>query len=324
MPGDGRGTEDLDVVEPDARSESATPRATPDSQTPDSQTPDSGAPGHETGAVATDTERPPKKKRPFWVELPILIGVALVLTIVIQSFIARVFVIPSESMEQTLHGCNGCEGDRILVDRVVYYFRDPEPGDVVVFKRPDTWDADGPVTRSGNAFVAWMQDFGSQFGLAEPSNEDVVKRVIAVGGQTVECCDAQQHVLVDGRPLDEPYINRSYGDEDQRKFDKITIPAGMLWVMGDNRNASADSRIQGGGGSNGFVPVDNVIGKARYIILPPSRWRGVGDHNPQALSAPAWQSGLPAGIGIAAAWPTLWLGRRLRSVLVRGTDKSAG
>ncbi|MBM7772847.1 signal peptidase I [Actinokineospora baliensis] len=312
MPGDGRGTEDLDVIEPDTTAESGPPRATPDTgsaeRTEQADTADGGEPA-----------KPEKKKRPFWVELPILIGVALVLTIIIQSFIARVFVIPSESMEQTLHGCPGCSGDRILVDRVVYYFRDPEPGDVVVFERPDTWDADGPVTRSDNAAVAWLQDFGSQFGLAEPSNEDVVKRVIAVAGQTVECCDAEQRVLVDGKPLDEPYINRTFGpNEDQLKFAKITLPPGMLWVMGDNRNFSADSRIQGGGKANGFVPVDNVIGKARYIILPPSRWRGVGDHNPQALAVPAWQAGLPAGIGIAAAWPTLWLGRRLRGVLVRG------
>ncbi|WP_051386332.1 signal peptidase I [Actinokineospora inagensis] len=273
--------------------------------------------------------RKEKKKRSFWVELPILIGVALVLTIIIQSFIARVFVIPSESMEQTLHGCYGCNGDRILVDRVVYYFRDPEPGDVVVFKRPDTWDQDGPGNRSENPVVAWLQDFGSQFGLAQPSNEDVVKRVIAVGGQTVECCDAQERVLVNGKPLDEPYIYRTYPDETQRRFAKITVPDGMLWVMGDNRNNSDDSRLQGGGGSNGFVPVDHVIGKARYIILPPSRWRGIGDHNPQeALSAPAWQVGLPAGVGIALAWPTLWLsrgaGRRVRAALSRGSAKRAG
>ncbi|GLZ41485.1 signal peptidase I [Actinokineospora sp. NBRC 105648] len=281
VPGDGRGAEDLDATAPEA---------------------------------TRDTKKA-KKKRPFWVELPILIGVALVLTIIIQSFIARVFVIPSESMEQTLHGCEGCNGDRILVDRVVYYFRDPAPGDVVVFERPTTWDQHGPSNRSDNALVAWLQDFGAQFGLAEPSEEDVVKRVIAVGGQTVECCDDQQRVLVDGKPLDEPYINHLFPNDEQRKFDKITVPPGMLWVMGDNRNASADSRVQGGGGVNGFVPVDNVIGKARTIILPPSRWQGIGDHNPQALSAPVWQAGIPVGVGVAAAWPVLWLGRRLRGAV---------
>ena len=252
-----------------------------------------------------------KKKRPFWVELPILIGIALVLTIIIQTFFARVFVIPSESMEQTLHGCPGCTGDRVLVDKVTYYFRDPAPGDVVVFERPDTWDHFGGANRSGNPIVAWFQDFGAQFGLAEPSEDDVVKRVIAVAGQRVECCDPQNRVVVDGKPLDEPYVYLPDGGE-QSQFAAITVPPGMLFVMGDNRNNSRDSRAQGGGGINGMVPVDKVVGKARTIILPPSRWQGVGDHNPQALSAPAWQAGIPAGIGLAAAFPVLALVRRLR------------
>ncbi|RLK55528.1 signal peptidase I [Actinokineospora cianjurensis] len=264
-----------------------------------------------------------RKKRPFWIELPILIGVALVLTIIIQSFIARVFVIPSESMEQTLHGCPGCYGDRVVVDKLVYTFGEPEPGEVVVFGRPDTWNRSEFVTaRSDNGFVRWLQGVGAKFGFAAPDEDDVVKRVIAVGGQTVECCDDANHVLVDGKPLDEPYI---YWDpernQQQDEFKPVTVPQGKLFVMGDNRGNSADSRVQGGGGQNGLVPVDNVIGKVRAIILPPSRWQGVGDHNPQALSAPAWQTGLPAGVGIAAAWPTLWLIRRSRGLLPRRKGK---
>ncbi|PPK64404.1 signal peptidase I [Actinokineospora auranticolor] len=268
-----------------------------------------------------ESEVPEAKRRrlPFWVELPILLGVALVLTIVIQSFVARVFVIPSESMEATLHGCEGCYGDRILVDKVVYVFGDVEPGEVVVFGRPDTWNRSEFVApRSDNGFVRWLQDVGAKFGFAAPDEDDVVKRVIAVGGQTVRCCDDQNRVLVDDKPLDEPYVHYDpYGDRRQEDFEPVSVPQGMLFVMGDNRNHSADSRVQGGGGPNGLVPVDNVIGKARTIILPPSRWQGVGDHNPQALSAPAWQTGVPAGVGLAAAWPTLWLGRRLRDA-VRG------
>jgi signal peptidase I len=87
--------------------------------------------------------------------------------------------------------------------------------------------------------------------------------------------------------------------------------------MGDNRTNSTDSRKQGGGGVVGTVPVDNVIGKARVIVLPPSRWQGIGDHNPQAVAmgAQGWQQGLPAGVGVAGAWPVLWLGRRLRKRL---------
>ena len=267
-----------------------------------------------------ERSRADRKKRSFWVELPILIGLALVLTFVVQSFVARVFVIPSESMEQTLHGCPGCVGDRVVVDRVVYYFRDPEPGDVVVFERPGTWNrSEFSADRSDNAVVRWLQNVGSVFGLATPDEDDVVKRVVAVGGQSVQCCDDRNRVLVDGKPLDEPYVHYDpelTGDR-QEAFPAVSVPQGMLFVMGDNRNNSGDSRTQGGGGANGLVPVDNVIGKARAIILPPSRWQGVGDHDPQALSAPAWQSGIPAGIGVAAAWPVLWLGRRASGLLRR-------
>ena len=146
-----------------------------------------------------------KKQRSFWKELPILIGVALLLTLIIQTFLARVFVIPSESMEATLHGCPGCYGDRVLVDKLVYRFGDPEPGEVVVFERPDTWNqSEFSANRSENGFVSWLQDVGAAFGLASPNEDDVVKRIVAVGGQTVECCDERNRVLVDGEPIDEP------------------------------------------------------------------------------------------------------------------------
>ena len=247
------------------------------------------------GAEQEPPRRPRKPKRPFWVELPLLVVVALVLTFLLQSFVARVFVIPSESMEATLHGCPGCTGDRVLVDRVVYYFRDPAPGDVVVFSRPGTWNrSEFTAERSANPVVRWLQDVGSVFGLATPDEDDVVKRVVATGGQTVRCCDDRNRVLVDDRPLDEPYVHHEQETGlTQEPFDAVPVPQGMLFVMGDNRNNSGDSRTQGGGGANGLVPVDDVIGKARAVILPPSRWQGVGDHDPQALSAPAWAQFAP-------------------------------
>ena len=274
--------------------------------------------------------RRPPKKQPLWRELLTLLAVALVLTFLIQHFLGRVYSIPSGSMEQTLHGCPGCTGDRVLVDKLVYAFRDPAPGDVIVFQGPDSWtENDIPAERSSNVIWRGLQQIGSLVGLAPPDERDFVKRVIAVGGQTVECCDEDSRVLVDGKPLDEPYVYWQGGTPDtQQRFEPVLVPEGTVWVMGDNRNDSCDSRCQGGGGIRGVVPLDKVIGKARFIVLPPSRWQGVGDHNPQqasaaqALSAPAWQLGLPAGVGLVAAWPALWIGRRTRRVIPspRGTD----
>ncbi|WP_326947173.1 MULTISPECIES: signal peptidase I [unclassified Amycolatopsis] len=273
----------------------------------------------------------PAKKRSFWKELPILLVIALVLTILIQTFLAKVFMIPSGSMEATLHGCPGCTGDRILVDRVTYDFTEPGPGDVVVFKGPQAWiNNEIPPQESSNIVVRGLRGLGSLVGFAPPDERDFVKRVIAVGGQTVQCCDPQGRVIVDGKALDEPYVYwEDPSNPNEKPFEPVKVPAGMVWVMGDNRNNSDDSRFQGGGGVNGAVPVDNIIGKARIIVLPPGRWGGITDHNPQesaqpvALGAPEWQSGLPLGAGIAAAWPALFLGRKLKSGLRRTAGRKS-
>jgi signal peptidase I len=270
------------------------------------------------GEPPTSTAERPRRKLPFWVELPALIVTALVLTFLIQTFVARVYIIPSGSMELTLNGQDGV-GDRILVDEVVYDFHDPRPGDVVVFRGPNSWvPNEYQVSSSSNPVVHWLRQFGAAIGIGKPDEYDLVKRVIAVGGQTISCCDPQNRVVVDGKPLTEPYVywepDRG-GPAQQLRFGPVTIPQGYLWVMGDNRNNSDDSRIQNGGGINGIVPVGNVIGKARTIIWPPSRWQGIGDYDAQTqalgLAAPGWVPGLPAGIGIVGAWPTLWLGRRI-------------
>ncbi|MDQ3578503.1 MAG: signal peptidase I [Actinomycetota bacterium] len=265
--------------------------------------------------------RRPARKQPLWRELLMLGLVAILLTFLIQHFIGRVYSIPSGSMEQTLHGCAGCEGDRVFVDKFVYVFRDPTPGDVVVFQGPNTWtENDVKPDESSNGVVRGLRYLGSLVGVAAPDERDFVKRVIAVGGQTVECCDESDRVMVDGQSLDEPYIHWENGGPDERqRFERVTVPEGTLWVMGDNRASSADSRYQGGGGVRGVVPLGKVIGKARYIVLPPSRWRGVGDHDPQAtgdLTATAWHQGIPVGLGVAAAWPVLWLGRRVRGIRI--------
>ncbi|ASO19307.1 signal peptidase I [Actinoalloteichus hoggarensis] len=280
-----------------------------------------GGAGHSGPSSADDAddgrEKPskPAKKGSFWRELFVLVGIAVVLTIVIQTFLARVYVIPSQSMEETLHGCAGCTNDRVLVDKITYRFTDPEPGDVVVFRGPEAWGQNDFMTAEpANPVARFVQNVGAMFGFAQPDEKDFVKRVIATGGQTVECCDEENRVLVDGDPLDEPYIFWQPGrGNTQEPFGPVTVPDDHIWMMGDNRNNSLDSRVQGGGGELGAVPLDNVIGKARIVVLPPQRWQGISDHDPQqsVLSAPAWQAAVPAGLGLLGAFPTLWLGRRL-------------
>ncbi|MEO3786936.1 signal peptidase I [Actinocorallia sp. B10E7] len=176
------------------------------------------------------TSAPPKKS--FFRELPFLLVTAVVLALLIRTFVVQSFYIPSGSMEKTLHGCEDCTRDRVLVEKLGYHFGDPERGDIIVFHGTGDWP-----------------------------REDLIKRVIAVEGQTVECCDAGR-VTVDGKPLDEPYVYQ----DDHRSFGPVKVPEGMLWVMGDHRGGSADSR------DNGPVPVSSVVGQARVIIWPVPRW----------------------------------------------------
>jgi signal peptidase I len=216
-----------------------------------------------------------------------LMVVALVLTFLIQTFLARVYEIPSGSMETTLHGCTGCTNDRVLVDKLSYHFGDPSPGDVIVFAGPPSWqDEDFQSKKPGNIFARAFQSVGSLVGLAPPDEKDLIKRVIAVGGQTVACCDSQNRVTVDGKPLVEPYIYYlpEAGPPSQAEFGPVRVPAGQLWVMGDSRNNSADSRVPG----HGPIPVANVIGKARFVVLPFSRAQPIHAINGQlGTAAPA-------------------------------------
>jgi signal peptidase I len=255
--------------------------------------------------------KPGRRRRPaFWKELPLLVVVALLLTFLIQTFLAKVYVIPSGSMETTLHGCTGCNNDRVLVDKVTYSFSDPRPGDVVVFRGPDSWNSEFVADPPSNIVVQALQQLGSLIGLAPPDEKDFVKRVIAVGGQTVQCCDSRNRIIVDGQPLDEPYIYYlpDAGQARQDVFSQVTVPQGQLWMMGDSRNNSADSRVPG----HGPVPVANVIGKARLIVLPFSRFGGIPDPNPQSTAVGMATPGdvpAPLALGLVGAVPLL-LGRR--------------
>jgi signal peptidase I len=248
--------------------------------------------------------RPGRRRRSsFWKELPLLIVVALVMTFLIQTFLAKVYVIPSGSMERTLHGCTGCSNDRVLVDKITYRFRDPAPGDVVVFRGPESWSSEIVIQEPTNPVVRGLQLFGSLIGIAPPDEKDFVKRVIAVGGQTVQCCDPRGQVLVDGEPLNEPYLFYlpEAGPPKQAPFGPVTVPDGHLWMMGDSRNNSADSRVPG----HGAVPVENVIGLARFVVLPLDRFGGIDLTNPQtsAVGMADPPAGAPLALGLVGTLP---------------------
>ncbi|PWK89146.1 signal peptidase I [Lentzea atacamensis] len=235
---------------------------------------------------ASAPDEPERGRTPVWREILYVVVTAVVLTVLIQAFVARVYVIPSASMERTLHGCTGCENDRVLVDKVAYRFGDVEAGEVVVFRGPEAWTTnDFRVAPSANPVARAVQNIGSLLGIAPANERDFVKRVIALPGQTVMCCDEQHRVVVDGKPLDEPYIYWQPGTSsaNHEPFAPVRVPEGRLFVMGDNRMNSTDSRKQGGGGVAGTIPIENVIGKARYIVFPKDRWSVVSDHNPQPL-----------------------------------------
>ena len=252
-----------------------------------------------------------KKKGSLLRELPVLLLVAFVLALVVKTFFVQAFFIPSGSMEQTLHGCPGCTGDRVLVNKVPYWFGEPEPGDVVVFKGPDTWTPEVTVTEPSNWATGALLWLGRTVGVAPPSEDDFVKRVIATAGQTVECCDEQGRVLVDGKPLDEPYIFENNPIE-QRSFPKVTVPEGRLWVMGDHRSASADSREHMGDKYSGTIGVDDVIGKAALIVWPISRFGVVHAPDIQGADASSAPAAVPYVVGAAGALPLVAWRRQRR------------
>ncbi|MBJ8343294.1 signal peptidase I [Antrihabitans sp. YC2-6] len=234
--------------------------------------------GNADAVAASKKKDKSGKPRSFLRELPILIAVALLLSFLLQTFVARVYLIPSQSMEPTLHGCPGCTGDRIIVQKISYRFRDPKPGEVVVFLGPPSWNDGYQSIRSDNVVVRGLQNIGSVLGVVPPDENNLVKRVIATGGQTVQCRNSEGGVTVNGKLLDEPYLDNSLLNPVKqvnpclgREFGPITVPDGNLWVMGDNRLDSKDSRYHVSDELQGTVPVDNVRGKAVFIILPPGR-----------------------------------------------------
>lgn len=223
-----------------------------------------------------------RKRRTGGVRGRILVGVGILLLAgLIAGLVARTYEIPSESMESTLHGCRGCDNDRVLVDRLAYRFGDPTPGEVVVFNADtDVWkNSEVSTVGETNPIVRGFDALLSATGIHRSMGTAFVKRVIAVGGQTVSCCDARNRVVVDGQGLDEPYLHYPVAvAARQEPFAPITVPVGQILVMGDNRNQSIDSRAKG----NGPVPASSLVGKVRFIVLPFGRMGSVASVDPQA------------------------------------------
>src|SRR5262245_32455625 len=175
-----------------------------------------------------------KRKKPgsFWKELPVLIGVALVLALVIKAFAVQAFYIPSASMENTLK-----IGDRVLVNKIVYHTRDIARGDTVVFSGLDSWDPEVTYSQPSNPISKVLHAIGGAFGLV-PGEKDYIKRVIGIPGDRVRCCDAGGHITVNGVPLQETAYLYPHNKPSGQQFGPITVPPGRLWVMGDHRDVS--------------------------------------------------------------------------------------
>ncbi len=206
-----------------------------------------------------------RRRLPGWLEFVLTLVIALVLALFVKTFLVQVFYIPSGSMEQTLQ-----IGDRVAVNRLAYRVGEPQRGDVVVFDGAGTFAPDQADPANGNPLGALFTELGRTVGLVPPPDTVFVKRLIGEGGDHVQCCDPEGKLLVNDQPLDEPYLYP--GDEPSlQKFD-VVVPDGHMWLMGDHRAASADSRAHLGGPGGGMVPVDKAIGRVFVIIWPVRDW----------------------------------------------------
>ncbi len=202
------------------------------------------------------------KKKSFWRELLTIVVVAAVLTLLVKAFVVQVYRIPSASMENTLQ-----IGDRVLVNKLIYHVRGIDRGDIVVFSGQDSWGPDASPP-SSDPVVRVFDDVLSDIGL-HSSQTYYIKRVIGLPGDHVACC-TDGKVTVNGVPLNESsYIYP--GNAPSAFAFKATVPAGYVWVMGDHRGDSDDSRYHTGEPGGGAIPENEVVGRAFLIIWPPSQ-----------------------------------------------------
>lgn len=226
-----------------------------------------------------------------------LVVAALAIAPVLKTFLVQAFVIPSGSMEDTIR-----IGDRVLVDKLTPWFGSrPQRGDIVVFKDPGDWLAGEPTPPDHSpAAVQELEKGLSSIGLLPSGGDrDLIKRVVAVGGDTVKCCDSDGKVTVNGEALDEPYLHPGNAPS-AIDFD-VKVPAGRLFVMGDHRADSADSRYHLDEKSQGTVPASDVVGRAVAIGWPVGHWRGLPEPATYA-SVPEARGSPPGGV---SASPTV-------------------
>jgi signal peptidase I len=251
----------------------------------------------------------PRRAAGFWREALLLILVTVLLTAVAKTFVVEAFRIPSGSMEDTLR-----VGDRVLVNKFVYRIRGIHRGDIVVFSGAGSWGPPPPRRGPGRVSAAY-RDVMQAMGM-ETDGTDYVKRVIGLPGDHVVCCDAQGRITVNGVPLREgSYIYP--GEAPSAEFFNVTVPAGRLWVMGDHRGDSADSRYHVADPGAGTIPESAVLGRAFLVIWPPSQVRSLpipATFTSRALAA----ASVPAaslGVGFVGTRPLAWAWRRIRGRL---------
>jgi len=206
-------------------------------------------------------------------EFPILVIVALAVSLVIKTFVVQFFFIPSGSMENTLQ-----IQDRVAVNKIPFISRNISRGDVVVFRDPANWLPE-PYTAGENKVMAKIRTGLETVGvLPNPAKQYLVKRVIGVAGDHVVCCAKDGRLTINGKSTDEPYIFA--GNKPSEMEFNVTVPEGKIWVMGDHRGSSADSRYHQEDVNHGFVPVSKVTGRVYAIIWPLKHFALVPSHNP--------------------------------------------
>ncbi|MFB9557572.1 signal peptidase I [Streptomyces roseoviridis] len=273
--------------------------------------------GDETTGREGHDGRDPRRPRSFWKELPLLIGIALVLALLIKTFLVQAFSIPSDSMMNTLQ-----RGDRVLVDKLTPWFgAEPDRGEVVVFHDPGGWLEESKAPEP-NA----LQKVLSFIGLMPSAEEkDLIKRVIAVGGDTVSCKEGGK-VVVNGKELDESAYLHPGSVPCDPAFGPVKVPDGRIWVMGDNRQNSLDSRFHMELPGGGTVSNDEVVGRAVVIAWPVTRWATLPV--PDTFDQPGLGQALavaPGAAGLAGALPlVLWRRKRRTLRETAGSARTAG